>query len=99
MDSTAAGNRCGKDAARPTATSASGCTGASTDGVGRTSHSRSTMTRIICLGNSTLDKVWLVAQLPDAGRKYRATDYFEVGGGMAANAAVAVARLDGNVAY
>jgi sulfofructose kinase len=56
-------------------------------------------TRIICLGNTTLDKVWPVSQLPTTGGKYRASDYFEVGGGMAANAAVAVARLGGNSAY
>jgi sulfofructose kinase len=57
------------------------------------------MTRIICIGNTTLDKIWPLAQLPTVGGKYRATDYLEVGGGMAANAAVAVARLGGNVAY
>lgn len=54
---------------------------------------------IICLGNSTLDRVWPVAELPAASGKYRATDYLEVGGGMAANAAVAAARLGGAVAY
>jgi sulfofructose kinase len=55
--------------------------------------------RIICLGNTTLDKVWPLAQLPTTGGKYRASDYLELGGGMAANAAVAAARLDGAVAY
>lgn len=57
------------------------------------------MTRVICIGNTTLDKIWPVAQLPSAGGKYRASDYLEVGGGMAANAAVAVARLGGLAAY
>lgn len=56
-------------------------------------------TRIICLGHTTLDKVWPLRQLPTTGGKYRASDYLEVGGGMAANAAVAVARLGGKVAY
>lgn len=56
-------------------------------------------THILCLGNSTLDKIWPLPQLPTAGGKYRANDYMEVGGGMAANAAVAVARLGGSVAY
>lgn len=56
-------------------------------------------TRIVCLGNTTLDKVWPLAQLPMASGKYRASDYLELGGGMAANAAVAVARLGGAAAY
>lgn len=55
--------------------------------------------RIICLGNTTLDRIWPVIQLPTSGGKYRASDYLEVGGGMAANAAVAVARLGGSVSY
>ncbi|GIZ51993.1 PfkB family carbohydrate kinase [Noviherbaspirillum aridicola] len=57
------------------------------------------MTRVICIGNTTLDKIWPLTQLPTTGGKYRASDYLEVGGGMAANAAVAVARLGGNAAY
>jgi len=56
-------------------------------------------TRIICVGNTTLDKVWPVPQLPTTGGKYRATDYFEVGGGMAATAAVAAARLGAHASY
>lgn len=55
--------------------------------------------RIICIGNTTLDKVWPVHNLPVPGGKCRASDYFEVGGGMAANAAVTIARLGGSVAY
>lgn len=55
--------------------------------------------RIICLGNTTLDKVWPVWDFPATGGKYRASDYMELGGGMAANAAVAVSRLGGNAAY
>lgn len=56
-------------------------------------------TRIICLGITTLDRVWPVRDLPTTGGKYRASDYIEVGGGMAANAAVAAARLGGDTAY
>ncbi len=56
-------------------------------------------TRIICVGNTTLDKVWPLNDFPSGGGKYRSTSYFEVGGGTAANAAVAVARLGGNVSY
>ncbi|MGZ3253669.1 MAG: sugar kinase [Burkholderiaceae bacterium] len=55
--------------------------------------------RIICIGNTTLDKVWPVWEFPSTGGKYRASDYLEFGGGMAANAAVAAARLGGNAAY
>jgi sulfofructose kinase len=56
-------------------------------------------TRIICLGISTLDRIWPVRDLPSGGGKYRASDYLEVGGGMAANAAVAAARLGADCAY
>jgi sulfofructose kinase len=56
-------------------------------------------TRIICLGNTTLDKVWPVKDLPTSGGKFRASDYIELGGGMADNAAVAAARLGANAAY
>lgn len=55
--------------------------------------------KIICLGIATLDRVWLVDELPKSGGKFRATDYLELGGGMAANAAVAAARLGGQTAY
>ena len=54
---------------------------------------------LICVGNSTLDRVWLIDSLPAGGGKFPAHDYLELGGGMAANAAVAVARLGGTCAY
>ena len=54
---------------------------------------------VICVGNSTLDRVWLIDRLPSGGGKFPAHDYLELGGGMAANAAVAVARLGGVSAY
>jgi sulfofructose kinase len=56
-------------------------------------------THVICLGISTLDRIWPVRDLPAGGGKYRASDYLEVGGGMAANAAVAAARLGADCAY
>jgi len=54
---------------------------------------------IICLGKSTLDRIWPVHTLPSKGGKYPASDYFELGGGMAATAAVAVARLGAKAAF
>ena len=52
--------------------------------------------RVVCLGLSALDLVWQVER-PFAGgsEKIRATEYATMGGGMAANAAVTVARLGG----
>lgn len=55
--------------------------------------------RLICVGNTTLDRVWLIDRLPSGGGKFPAHDYLELGGGMAANAAVAVAKLGGACAY
>lgn len=52
---------------------------------------------IVCVGNATLDRIWRVAALPRSGDKIRSEDYLEVGGGQAANAAVAAARLGGTV--
>ena len=61
---------------------------------------KKTMSRhLICVGSSTLDRVWLIDNLPTGGGKFPAHDYLELGGGMAANAAVAVARLGGTCAY
>ncbi len=54
---------------------------------------------IICLGKSTLDRVWLVNELPVTGGRYTASDYLELGGGMAANAAVAITKLGGDATF
>jgi sulfofructose kinase len=63
-------------------------------------HARNLMPpKLICVGNTTLDRVWLIDRLPSGGGKFPAHDYLELGGGMAANAAVAVARLGGACAY
>lgn len=55
---------------------------------------------VICLGLSALDQVWRVDR-PFAGgsEKIKATGYGTLGGGMAANAAVAVAKLGASVAF
>lgn len=49
--------------------------------------------RVICLGLSAFDVTWVVDALPHGGGKTRALQFREGGGGMAANAAVAAARL------
>jgi sulfofructose kinase len=62
--------------------------------------SRAQGIRVICLGLSALDQVWRVEGLFAGGsEKIRGLDYATVGGGMAANAAVAVARLGGATAF
>nr|WP_246250722.1 sugar kinase [Bradyrhizobium cajani] len=55
---------------------------------------------VICLGLSALDQVWRVDRLfAGQSEKIKATGYGTLGGGMAANAAVAVARLGASVAF
>ncbi|MGJ4942564.1 sugar kinase [Bradyrhizobium sp. HKCCYLS1011] len=55
---------------------------------------------VICLGLSALDQVWRVDR-PFAGgsEKIKAVEYGTLGGGMAANAGVAVAKLGASVAF
>ncbi|CCE09695.1 putative sugar kinase [Bradyrhizobium sp. STM 3843] len=55
---------------------------------------------VICLGLSALDLVWRVDR-PFAGgsEKIKAVEYGTLGGGMAANAGVAVAKLGASVAF
>jgi sulfofructose kinase len=57
------------------------------------------MTRILCLGMSAFDAIYRVPAIPSAPTKVLATAYAESGGGMAANASVAAARLGGEVHY
>ena len=57
------------------------------------------MTRILCLGMSAMDAVYRVAAIPTMPTKILATGFRECGGGMAANASVAVARLGGTSHY
>ncbi|WP_228481186.1 PfkB family carbohydrate kinase [Vibrio fluminensis] len=54
---------------------------------------------IACLGITVLDRIQRVATLPTTGGKYVAKDYFEVGGGPAATAAVAVAKMGHQVDF
>lgn len=55
---------------------------------------------VICLGLSALDRIWRV-ETPFSGgsEKIRAGEHLTEPGGMAANAAVAVARLGGRVSF
>jgi sulfofructose kinase len=56
--------------------------------------------RIVCLGLSALDLVWRVDTLFAAGsEKIRAESHERLGGGMAATAAVAIARLGAHAAF
>jgi sulfofructose kinase len=53
------------------------------------------MTKVWCLGIATLDYVYAVPALPQTATKHRATGLEVSGGGIAANASVAIARLGG----
>ncbi len=54
---------------------------------------------IACVGITVLDRIQRVPQLPTTGGKYVATSYTEIGGGPAATAAVAVAKLNHQVDF
>jgi sulfofructose kinase len=51
--------------------------------------------RIICVGHAALDRIYRIEAFPPHPTKVRALEHIEAGGGMAANAAVAIARLGG----
>ena len=55
--------------------------------------------RVICLGVATLDQIFRVDTIPEAPAKFGALEFIVTGGGMAANAAVAVKRLGGEAQY
>jgi sulfofructose kinase len=55
------------------------------------------MSRIICLGHAALDRLYRIEAFPPEPTKVRALEHIESGGGMAANAAAAIARLGGKV--
>jgi sulfofructose kinase len=55
----------------------------------------STAKRIICVGHAALDRIYRIDAFPAHPTKVRALEHVESGGGMAANAAVAIARLGG----
>ncbi len=51
--------------------------------------------RIICVGHAALDRIYRIDAFPAQPTKVRALEHIEAGGGMAANAAVAISRLGG----
>jgi len=51
--------------------------------------------RIICVGHAALDRIYRIEAFPPEPTKGRALEHVEAGGGMAANAAVTIARLGG----
>jgi sulfofructose kinase len=55
--------------------------------------------KILCAGIAAQDIVMRVERFPAPGTKVPATDYIITGGGCAANAALAVARLGGRAAF
>ena len=55
------------------------------------------MKRIICVGHAALDRIYRIEAFPAKPTKIRALEHIEAGGGMAANAAAAIARLGGEV--
>lgn len=54
---------------------------------------------VVCVGLTAWDQIWTVDALPLGGGKIRAQDFRGGGGGMAASAAVAVARLGGRARF
>ncbi len=57
------------------------------------------MTVVVCVGHTSLDRVFTVESVPQPPAKLRASSFTEPGGGMAANAAVAVAHLGGTARF
>ncbi|MBB1199352.1 sugar kinase [Enterobacteriaceae bacterium 89] len=57
------------------------------------------MIRIACVGITVMDRIYYVEGLPTEGGKYVANNYREVGGGPAATAAVAAAKLGAQVDF
>ncbi len=53
--------------------------------------------RLISVGHAALDRIYRITAFPPEPTKVRALEAIEVGGGMAANAAVAAARLGASV--
>jgi sulfofructose kinase len=52
---------------------------------------------IICIGHAALDRIYRIEAFPSKPTKVRALEHMESGGGMAANAASAIATLGGAV--
>jgi sulfofructose kinase len=54
---------------------------------------------VLCVGHASYDLVFLVQDEPQPNQKTKAEGFLQCGGGPAANAAVAVARLGGSAAF
>jgi sulfofructose kinase len=54
---------------------------------------------LVCIGLTAFDLTWEVGALPSGGGKIRASHFRQGGGGMAANAAVAAAKLGARVRF
>ena len=54
---------------------------------------------IICIGHTAWDRIYSVDAVATPPAKIRAASFLEIGGGMAANAAVAIARLGGTAQF
>jgi sugar/nucleoside kinase (ribokinase family) len=57
------------------------------------------MANILCAGIAVLDEVFRVRAFPRPDTKVEASEFVTIGGGCAANAAVAIARLGGKVRF
>ncbi|WP_413282626.1 PfkB family carbohydrate kinase [Vibrio sp. MA40-2] len=57
------------------------------------------MYKILCLGNATWDRIYSVDEIPSQATKYFSSNYLEVGGGVAATAAVAASKLGASVEF
>lgn len=57
------------------------------------------MSVVVCVGHTALDRVFGVEAVVQPPAKVRATSFVEIGGGMAGNAAVAVAHLGGTARF
>jgi sulfofructose kinase len=57
------------------------------------------MANILCTGIAVLDEVFRVSAFPMPGTKVQASEFITIGGGNAANAAVAIARLGGKASF
>jgi sulfofructose kinase len=55
--------------------------------------------RILCVGIAVIDEIFRVDEFPVADVKVQATEFVAVGGGCAANAALAIARLGGKASF
>jgi sulfofructose kinase len=55
--------------------------------------------RVICVGHAALDRIFTVESWPAESAKVAASRYEESGGGMMANAAVAISRLGGEAFF